>query len=116
MTMQIKAPAAVAAATEAIDKDRRWLLSTAAAGIAAAVAASLFHAHPAAAATSDTIRPFHVNVPDEDLVELRKRLAATRWPDRETVDDRSQGVQLAKLQHLVRYGAPATTGGRWRRG
>jgi pimeloyl-ACP methyl ester carboxylesterase len=49
------------------------------------------------------IRPFHVDVPDAALVELRRRIAATRWPDRETVDDRSQGVQLAKLQELVRY-------------
>ena len=38
-----------------------------------------------------------------DLVDLRRRIAATRWPDRETVDDQSQGVQLAKFQELVRY-------------
>jgi pimeloyl-ACP methyl ester carboxylesterase len=112
MTMRIKTPAAVAAATEVIDQDRRWLLSTAAAGIAAAAAASLFPAHPASAATSDAIRPFRIDVPEEDLVDLRKRLAATRWPDRETVDDRSQGVQLAALQQLVRYWG---TGYDWRK-
>jgi hypothetical protein len=39
------------------------------------------------------VRPFHVNVPDAELIELRRRIAATRWPDRETVNDRSQGVQ-----------------------
>ena len=42
-------------------------------------------------------------MPEEALVDLRRRMAATRWPDRETVTDRSQGVQLAKLQELVRY-------------
>ena len=49
------------------------------------------------------VRPFRVNVPEEDLVDLRRRIAATRWPDRETVPDRSQGAQLAELQELVRY-------------
>ena len=49
------------------------------------------------------MRPFHVNVPEEELVDLRRRIAATRWPDRETVTDRSQGVQLSKFQELVSY-------------
>ena len=49
------------------------------------------------------IRPFRVNVPAEDLADLRRRIAATRWPDRETVSDQSQGIQLAKLQELVRH-------------
>ncbi|WP_242342954.1 epoxide hydrolase family protein [Anaeromyxobacter terrae] len=49
------------------------------------------------------IRPFHVHVPDAALVDLRRRIAATRWPDRETVTDPSQGAQLAKLQGLVQY-------------
>jgi len=49
------------------------------------------------------VRPFRVDVPQEALVDLRRRIAATRWPDRETVTDHSQGVQLAKLQPLVRY-------------
>jgi pimeloyl-ACP methyl ester carboxylesterase len=51
------------------------------------------------------VRPFRVEVPDEDLVELRRRIAATRWPSRELVADRSQGVQLATLQELARYWA-----------
>jgi pimeloyl-ACP methyl ester carboxylesterase len=56
------------------------------------------------AATGDaSIRPFSVNVPEEEIAELRRRIAATRWSDPETVDDRSQGVQLAKIQELVRY-------------
>jgi pimeloyl-ACP methyl ester carboxylesterase len=50
-----------------------------------------------------SIRPFHINVPEEGLAGLRKRILATRWPDKETVTDQSQGVQLAKIQDLVRY-------------
>jgi pimeloyl-ACP methyl ester carboxylesterase len=49
------------------------------------------------------IRPFHVHVSDEALTDLRRRIVETRWPDRETVSDRSQGAQLAQLQRLVRY-------------
>ena len=49
------------------------------------------------------VRSFRVEVPEEDLVDLRRRIAATRWPDRETVPDRSQGARLAELQELVRY-------------
>jgi pimeloyl-ACP methyl ester carboxylesterase len=51
------------------------------------------------------IRPFHVEVPEEALADLRGRLAATRWPSRELVEDRSQGVQLATMQALARYWA-----------
>jgi pimeloyl-ACP methyl ester carboxylesterase len=51
------------------------------------------------------IRPFRVDVPDEALAGLRQRIAATRWPSRELVADRSQGVQLATLQELARYWA-----------
>jgi len=82
---------------------RRQLLNTAAMGIAVASSASLFALDLAAAAPSDAIRSFRVAVPEEDLADLRRRLAATRWPDPETVSDRSQGVQLAQLQDLVRY-------------
>ena len=52
-----------------------------------------------------TIRPFRVNVPEADLVDLRARIAATRWPSPELVSDRSQGVQSAMLQELARYWA-----------
>jgi pimeloyl-ACP methyl ester carboxylesterase len=55
------------------------------------------------AGDENAIRPFRVDVPEAALVDLRQRVAATRWPDRETVSDRSQGVQLANLQELVRY-------------
>ena len=51
------------------------------------------------------IRPFRVNFPDSELVELRRRINATRWPERETVPDQSQGVQLATIQALARYWA-----------
>jgi hypothetical protein len=49
------------------------------------------------------IRPFHVNVPEEEITELKKRLKDTRWPEKETVSDKSQGPQLATIQELARY-------------
>jgi pimeloyl-ACP methyl ester carboxylesterase len=51
------------------------------------------------------IRPFRVDMPDEAIADLRRRIAATRWPSRELVADRSQGVQLATIQELARYWA-----------
>ena len=57
----------------------------------------------AQALASNDIRPFRVNIPAETLADLNRRLGATRWPEAETVDDRSQGVQLSNLQALVRY-------------
>src|SRR6266540_5460078 len=62
-------------------------------------------AAPGAAAEDATIRPFRVSVPEEDLADLRRRIAATRWPSRELVADRSQGVQLATIRELARYWA-----------
>jgi len=59
------------------------------------------------------IRPFRVDVPQAALDDLRKRLLATRWPDKETASDQSQGVQLATLQELVRYWGTAYD---WRKG
>src|SRR3954471_3694708 len=52
-----------------------------------------------------SIRPFEIDVPQEALDDLRRRIEATRFPDRETVDDRTQGVQLATMQTLARYWA-----------
>ena len=49
------------------------------------------------------IRPFTIEIPEAELEALRARIAATRWPERETVADESQGVQLATMQELVRY-------------
>jgi pimeloyl-ACP methyl ester carboxylesterase len=56
-------------------------------------------------AHNNSIRPFQVNFPDAELTELRRRIEATRWPERETVTDASQGVQLATIQKLARYWA-----------
>jgi pimeloyl-ACP methyl ester carboxylesterase len=65
-----------------------------------------FSSTRAAAENNDTaIRPFRVNVPKAKLADLRLRLATTRWPSKELVKDRSQGVQLATLKELVRYWA-----------
>jgi pimeloyl-ACP methyl ester carboxylesterase len=54
---------------------------------------------------SNDVRPFRVEVPEEELVELRRRIAAARWPEQETVADPSQGVQLATIQALADYWA-----------
>ena len=89
--------------TEVINQDRRRLLSTAAMGLAVASTASLFPSQLTAAYASDAIRPFRINVPEEQLVDLRRRIGAVRWPDQETVDDGSQGPQLAKFQEVIRH-------------
>jgi pimeloyl-ACP methyl ester carboxylesterase len=79
--------------------DRRgFIASSAAVGVT-----SLLGESAGAAAEDGAIRPFRVNVPEEQLVDLRRRVAATRWPERETVADESQGVQLAALQEIARY-------------
>ena len=75
---------------------RGFLAASAAMGVSGLLPAQ-------AAEDNNAIRPFHVNIPEEQLVDLRRRIATTRWPDRETVTDQSQGVQLAKIQELVRY-------------
>jgi pimeloyl-ACP methyl ester carboxylesterase len=62
--------------------------------------------------TGSAIRPFQVRIADDALDDLRRRLAATRWPSRELVDDRSQGVQLATIQALCRYWATEYEGRR----
>jgi pimeloyl-ACP methyl ester carboxylesterase len=55
------------------------------------------------ATTATVVRPFRVDIPEEAIVDLRQRVMATRWPDKETVADASQGAQLAKMQELLRY-------------
>ncbi len=57
----------------------------------------------ATAAEPNGVRRFRIDIPEAALVDLRRRVVATRWPDRETVTDQSQGVRLAKLQELVHY-------------
>lgn len=89
--------------SETIDQNRRQLLSAAAAGIVAAGAATVFGAYPAQAAANDEIRPFRVNIPQGQLDDLRKRVAATKFPPQEVVPDATQGVQLATIQALAQY-------------
>ena len=55
------------------------------------------------AGSGTAIRPFHISIPEAELVDLRQRIAATRWPDKETVDDESQGIRLAEVEALVKY-------------
>jgi pimeloyl-ACP methyl ester carboxylesterase len=56
-------------------------------------------------ASNDAIRPFHVNIPEEQLADLKRRIQATRWPDPEIVKDETQGVQFATMQALAKYWA-----------
>ena len=72
-------------------------------GVLAASAVVMATGAVAAAENEAAIRAFRVDVSDEPLTDLRRRLLVTRWPDKETVTDRSQGIQLEKLQALVRY-------------
>ncbi|HEX4971482.1 MAG TPA: epoxide hydrolase [Steroidobacteraceae bacterium] len=72
---------------------------------AATIVASLLPLPALAAEQAGAIRPFKVNFPDAALADLRKRINATRWPERETVTDASQGVQLATMQKLARHWA-----------
>ncbi|WER50815.1 epoxide hydrolase [Cupriavidus sp. WKF15] len=76
------------------------------------LSASAMAVGPARTDGATTIRPFHVHVPDGALADLRSRIASTRWPDRETVADQSQGVQLANLRELLHYWG---TGYDWRK-
>ena len=86
-----------------IDHGRRRFVEVAALSVAAAATLSLLPGHAAVATENSAIRPFRINVPEDQLVDLRRRIVATRWPDRETVNDRSQGMQLAEFKEMVRY-------------
>ena len=66
--------------------------------------------------TATEILPFHVEIPEERLDDLRRRIEATRWPSKELVEDRSQGVQLATMRSSRATGRPTTTSGGSRRG
>ena len=87
---------------------RELLAATVAAG-----AVSMLPGTLRAAAGDNSIHPFTANIPQEEITELRRRIAATRWPDRETVNDQSQGIQLAKIRPLVEFWG---TGYDWRKG
>jgi pimeloyl-ACP methyl ester carboxylesterase len=78
---------------------RRGVLAAGAAAISVGLLSGGLHpAHG-----DEVIRPFTVNIPQAEIDDLRRRIAATRWPEKETVADQSQGIQLAKLQPLVEY-------------
>jgi pimeloyl-ACP methyl ester carboxylesterase len=89
--------------TDVINQDRRRLLGTAAMGLAVASTAGLIPSQLAAAYAGDAIRPFRINVPEAQLVDLRRRIGAARWPDQETVDDGSQGPRLTAFQETIRH-------------
>lgn len=89
--------------TEIIDQDRRQFLGMTATSFAMASAANLLPSRLVAQPAGNPVRSFRVDVPDTELADLRRRINATRWPDKETVSDQSQGEQLEKLQQLVRY-------------
>ena len=86
-------------------KVKKAIRSTIAAVAAASSIALLAMSAPAVSkdAEGEAIRPYRVAIPEKDLVELRRRIEATRWPSKELVTDRSQGVQLATMQALARY-------------
>jgi hypothetical protein len=76
------------------------------------VAGSTSNAPATAAAEGAAIRPFRIEVPREQLDDLRRRIRATRWPEKETVGDATQGVQLVTIQALARYWADGYDFGR----
>ena len=85
---------------------RSFLAASAAAGAFGLILlAAPSYAQTVPAAEADAVRPYHINIPEEALVDLRRRIAATRWPEKETVADQSQGVQLATVQKLASYWA-----------
>jgi hypothetical protein len=101
----------------ASEPNRRAVLAATAAAGAYALAASVGTAalaatQPGEGAEDTAIRPFRIEVPDEALVDLRRRIGAMRWPERETVADESQGIQLAALQEVAHYWR---TGYDWRK-
>jgi pimeloyl-ACP methyl ester carboxylesterase len=91
---------------------RRSVLATTAVGVALSVLAEPNTAEAIEAGGSSAIRPFRVNIPQSALDDLRQRILATKWPERETVSDNSQGVPLGLMQDVARYWA---TDYDWRR-
>jgi pimeloyl-ACP methyl ester carboxylesterase len=96
------------------DPTRRDLLATAAAAgaVCGILRATPGYAQTPVAAGDSTIRPFHIDIPPDALVDLRRRIAATRWPEAEAVPDASQGVQIATMQKVAHYWQ---TGHDWRK-
>lgn len=97
------------ASSPSSNRGRAPLVAAAASALVALAAAAADPSAEAsdrpAAANNDAIRPFRIQVPESDLQDLRRRILATRWPEKETVGDESQGVQLATSQAVARYWA-----------
>ncbi|CAA9195535.1 hypothetical protein FLA105534_00711 [Flavobacterium bizetiae] len=86
-------------------KNKNSFLTAIATGIFMLIAATGFAQKNQAKATNEAeaIRPYHISISQEALTDLRTRVNATRWPDKETVTDQSQGVKLQQIQNLVQY-------------
>jgi pimeloyl-ACP methyl ester carboxylesterase len=107
-----KTPEKITATEEAVYNRRRFLQNTVLAAGAAQLGITDFVVaqagtvpDAATAKESDDIRPFRSNIPEADLADLRRRILATRWPERENVPDATQGVQLATIKALAGYWA-----------
>jgi pimeloyl-ACP methyl ester carboxylesterase len=90
-------------ATPTSSSRRTVLAAAVTVAIAIAGVVGLFPVNLLAATDDNAIRPFHIHVPQSQLDDLQRRIAATRWPDKETVNDESQGITLAEIQALVHY-------------
>ena len=100
-------------ATPTSSSRRTVLAAAVTVAIAIAGVVGLFPVNLLAATDDNAIRPFHIHVPQSQLDDLQRRIAATRWPDKETVNDESQGITLAEMQALVHYWGK---GYDWRKG
>src|ERR1700679_3573161 len=89
--------------SDPLDQSRRGFMGAAATALAAAGTLGLLPEQSVASSESNAIRPFRINVPEEALVDLRRRIKATKWPDKETETDASQGVQFATMRKLAHY-------------
>ncbi|MBS7229487.1 alpha/beta fold hydrolase [Flavobacterium psychroterrae] len=86
-----------------IQKNKRSFLNAIATGTFMLIAATSFGQKKQTKTDSEAIRPYHISISQEALIDLRTRVNATRWPDKETVTDQSQGVKLQQIQGLVKY-------------
>ena len=88
---------------ETIKTNKRSFLNAIAIGTFMLIAATSFGQKKQTKVVSEAIRPYHISISKEALTDLRNRVNATRWPDKETVTDQSQGVKLQQIQSLVKY-------------
>ena len=88
---------------ETIKTNKRSFLNAIATGTFMLIAATSFGQKKQTKVVSEAIRPYHISISKEALTDLRNRVNATRWPDKETVTDQSQGVKLQQIQGLVKY-------------